>query len=192
MPLIDPEHPEQGTWEDTVPDREDGITPFVTRNRAVFATRLASTKAGGGEAIRISRMGIELHLEQLDALGQSIGSFVLRPLVDTTEKAKTKVTSVEITRTGSDSDGTSESLGPQDRAALAAIVDELSQFRGEQASSPGVIYFWRGLLEAIDAGIACGLAGVEGGLNPVADVGCSVAAGLMLDDDDDDDDPTEG
>jgi hypothetical protein len=49
-----------------------------------------------------------------------------------------------------------------------------------------VIYFWHELLEAIDTGIACGLAGVEGGLNPVADAGCVVAAGIMLGGDDDD------
>jgi hypothetical protein len=34
--------------------------------------------------------------------------------------------------------------------------------------------------DAVDAGIACGLAGVEGGLNPVADAGCAVAAGNMI------------
>jgi hypothetical protein len=37
-----------------------------------------------------------------------------------------------------------------------------------------------GVIDAVDAGIACGLAGVEGGLNPIADAGCAVAAGNML------------
>jgi hypothetical protein len=37
-----------------------------------------------------------------------------------------------------------------------------------------------GIIDAVDAGIACGLAGVEGGLNPIADAGCAVAAGNML------------
>jgi hypothetical protein len=182
---IDPEHPEQGSWEDTVPlgFRKDGVTPFVTRNEALIPSKLAATKASGAEAIRISRTKGALHLEQLDAHGQPIVSFVLRPIA----YSKKKVSSVEITRTDSDSDGRSASLGRRD-PALAAIVDELRQFRGEQPSSPGVIYFWRDFFEAIDAGIACGLAGVEAGANPIADAGCSVALGLFLDDDDDDDD----
>ncbi len=132
----------------------NGVTPFVTHNKAVFPTRLASTKAGGAEAIRVSRMKDDLYLEQLDARGQAIVSFVLHPIVD---KMK-KVSSVAITRTDSDSNVTPSSLGREDKAALAAIVDELQQIKGEQPSSPGVIFFWRGLLEAIDAGIACGLA----------------------------------
>jgi hypothetical protein len=44
-----------------------------------------------------------------------------------------------------------------------------------------------GVLEAVDAGIACGLAGVEAGLNPIADAGCAVATGLMLGDGKEDD-----
>lgn len=181
---IDPEHPELGSWEDTVPlgFGKDGITPFVMSNRALFPTRLASTKASGAEAIRISRVKNDLHLEQLDGRGQAIVSFVLHPIID---KSK-KVSSVGVTQPESDySDGT-PSLGRRDKAALAAIVDELRQIKGEQPSSPGVIFFWRDLFEAIDAGIACGLAAVEGGLNPLADAGCAVAFGLMLDDDDDD------
>jgi hypothetical protein len=105
------------------------------------------------------------------------------PIIDRTNK----VSAVEIRPTDCDPNESPPSLGRRDRAALAAIVDELSQIKGEEPSSPGVIYFWRDLFEAIDAGIACGLAGVEGGLNPVADAGCAVAVGLMLDDDDDDD-----
>jgi hypothetical protein len=37
-----------------------------------------------------------------------------------------------------------------------------------------------GIIDAVDTGIACGLAGVEGGLNPIADAGCAVAGGHML------------
>ena len=44
-----------------------------------------------------------------------------------------------------------------------------------------------GVVDAIDAGIACGLAGVEGGLNPIADAGCAVATGNMLENDKKDD-----
>jgi hypothetical protein len=44
-----------------------------------------------------------------------------------------------------------------------------------------------GVLEAVDAGIACGLAGVEAGLNPIADAGCAVATGLMIGDEKEDD-----
>lgn len=179
---IDPEHPEQGSWEDTVPlvFGKNGITPFVTRNMALFPTKSASNKSSGAKAIRISRVNSDLHLEHLDERGQVLVSFVLHPLSDKTKK----VGSVGIAQTNSGSDSKSSSLGRRDKAALAAIVDDLQHIKEELPDSPGVIYFWRDLLEAIDAGIACGLAGVEGGLNPIADVGCSVAVGLMLDDDD--------
>jgi hypothetical protein len=43
------------------------------------------------------------------------------------------------------------------------------------------------VLDAVDAGIACGLAGVEAGLNPIADAGCAVATGKMLGDEKKDD-----
>jgi hypothetical protein len=56
----------------------------------------------------------------------------------------------------------------------------------KDSSAPGVPFFWHEFWEAIDAGIACGLAAVEGGINPVADAGCAVAAGIMLGGDDDD------
>jgi hypothetical protein len=179
---IDPDHPEEGTWEDTVPgisgrSGEDMITPFATHNMAVFLSSLASTKAGGAEAIRISRVKDDLHLEQLDARGRTIMGFVLHPITN----AKKKVTAVAITRKGSS--GAIESLGTEERAALAAIVDELSQMK--ESSAPGVIFFWHQFWEAVGAGVACGLAAVEGGANPVADGECILATGNMLGGDDD-------
>lgn len=179
---IDPDHPEEGSWEDTVPH---GVrAPFVTRNMAAFPSSLASTKASGAEAIRISRVKNDLYLQQLDARGQTIIGFVLHPIAN---NAKKKVTAVEITRMGSSE--ASESLRSEERPALAAIVDELSQIKGsEEPSAPGVASrsFWHDLLGAIDTGIACGLAGVEAGANPIADAGCIAAAGAWLGDDDDD------
>src|SRR5205085_808759 len=159
-------------------------TPFTSHNVAVFRSKLTSSRAGGTEAIRISRVKDDLHLEQLGGRGQTIVGFVLHPITGGAKKGR-KVTAVEITRM--DSRGESSSLGRRDRAALAAIVDELSQFKeSSSTTAPGVAYFWHELWTAVDAGIACGLAGVEGGLNPIADAGCAVATGLTLDDDDDD------
>jgi hypothetical protein len=182
---IDPEHPEEGSWEDTVPFSGGGgnLVPYVTHNRAMFRTTLATSKTGGAEAIVVSRAKGSLRLEQLDGQGQPLASFVLRPIRD----REKKVSAVDITSGDSDADGASPSLSPHDRAALAAIVDELVQIKGDGEGSPGVIYFWRGFFEAVGAGIACGLAAVEGGLNPLADGDCIVAGGLMLGDDDDDD-----
>jgi hypothetical protein len=104
-----------------------------------------------------------------------------------------KVKSVAVTRLGSGKEG--GQLSAHDRVALAVITDELAHLKATQGTvspggggTPGVIYFWKGLVEAIGAGIACGLAGVEGGLNPLADADCAIAAGTMLGDDDDDDD----
>jgi hypothetical protein len=176
---IDPDHPEDGSWEDTVPG---GVhDPFVTHNMAAFPSRLASTKATGAEAIRISRVKKDLQLEQLDARGQTIIGFVLHPITNNTKK---KVTDVEITRMGSSQ--TSESLGAEERAALATMVDEFSQIK--ESIAPGVAFrsFWKDLLGAIDTGIACGLAGVEAGANPIADAACIAAASAWLGDDDDD------
>lgn len=180
---VDPAHPEQGSWGDTVAlaFRKDGISPYITNNDALFLSKLASTKARGTEAIRISRTKDALNLEEIDGRGQVAARFVLRPNVD----SKKAVRTVDIAIEDVDSHGRHSSLEPRDRAALAAIVDELSLIRDEQSGSPGVIYFWRGLLEAIGAGIECGAAVVEGGLNPLADVGCSIAVGLMVSNDDD-------
>lgn len=164
----------------------DALTPQTTSKMTTFHTKLASSKAAGAQAIRISRVKRDLHLEQLGSTGKTIVGFVMHPI---TNKAK-KVTAVVITRMGSNG-GRHSSLTHSDRAALAIITDELSQFKASGgptgASGRSVMRLsLRGALEAIDAGIACGLAGVEFGLNPLADAGCSVATGLMLGDDDDD------
>ena len=179
---INPDNPE-GSWDGTVPQ---GLrAPFVTRNMAAFPSMLASTKASGAEAIRLSRVKDDLHLEELDASGQAITGFVLHPITNNGEK---KVTAVEITREGSSK--ASQSLRTEERPALAAIVDELSQIKGSEDSSTLSVAsrsWWGDLMAAIDAGIACGLAAAEGGLNPIADVGCVAAFAGMVGDADDKD-----
>jgi hypothetical protein len=180
---IDPEHPDKGSWEDTVPAlriAEGGITPFVTRNKGLFPARLASTKASGAEAILISVTKEYLQLDQLDGRGQAIASFVMHP---TRDSKTNKFTSVKITRTdsNSDSDGTSSSLGPRDRVALATIADELSPIADEY-SSGGVIYFWKQLFHATVAGFTCAVAAAELGVNVVADAECAVGVSEVVGD----------
>jgi hypothetical protein len=103
---------------------------------AVFPSRLASSKAAGVKGIRVSRVKHDLHLEQLDARGQKIIGFVMHPII----KAN-KVMAVEFVRMGAS--GTHSLLAAAERAALAVITDELSQFKGEAGCSdaPTVIYF---------------------------------------------------
>jgi hypothetical protein len=181
---IDPDHPEEGSWEDTAPripgrSREGVVTPFVSHNVAVFRSKLASTKAHGAEAIRISRVkNGDVHIEQLGARGQTVVEFVLHPI---TSSAK-EVTAVEIKRI--DSSGPDLSLGRKDRLALAAIVDELRQFK--ESSAPGVIYFWSQLLAVTEMVLACGAAVLEGAANPAADAACVLSAGHLPGPDDPD------
>jgi hypothetical protein len=82
------------------------------------------------------------------------------------------------------------------------ITDELKQFKASNnaaqsapTSRPGtqersVTSSLKALFTSVDVGIACGFAGVEGGLNPIADAGCLAAAGAAAMDEMDETDDT--
>jgi hypothetical protein len=162
------------------------IEPLLTPGTAVFRTKLAGSKARGVAAIRVSLAGDDIILDQLGPRGQAMGGFVLHLSVGRS-KGRTTLKAVSFTRKGSKPSGSS--LGKQERVDLGSIVDELSQFQqGDQPSGPETS---ASIWGAIGAGIACGLAAVEGGANPLADADCAIAAGEVvseMEDDDDDDD----
>jgi hypothetical protein len=152
------------------------------RKNITFPTKLASSKAAGVRAIRVSRVKHDIQYEQLDKHNHPITGFVLHPVIN----KRNKLMGVTIRPIGSTS--TSQTtLGETDRLALAAIVDELSQFK--QSSPTGgvsVALSWWGV---IGTGISCGLAAVEGGANLYEDGAC--AAGIidvLAEDDDEGDD----
>jgi hypothetical protein len=158
------------------------ITPVVTPTMALFLTKLAVSKAAGVEAIRLTRVNNDIHLEELNAHGERMIGFVMHPLLNNAKK----VTAVAVTQMGGS--GTPLPLTPAQKTALRQITNELKQFRASGAANPPATgrtarISLKGILEAVDAGIACGAAGAELGMNPIADAGCIVAVGAMTADD---------
>lgn len=157
------------------------------RGLVLFPAKLATSKASDVASIRVLRGKDDVRVEQLDARGQTIKGFVFRPLRD----KRGNIASVEVSRIGGRGAAPGK-LTADDRADLAKITDELSNFKsvelgdgcgGGSTGGTGVAYSWVGdFLKGLDVGIACGLAAVEGGANPVADVGCVAAVGAALDD----------
>jgi hypothetical protein len=159
------------------------IQPALSRDTAVFRTRLAGSKARGVAAIRVSRVGDDICLDQLGPRGRETGGFVLHLEIEGS-KGKRTVKSISVTRKGSKRTGSP--LVKAEREDLASIVDELSQFKQEDHSdgSETIASIWG----AISAGISCGLAAVEGGANLLEDAACAIDVGEVLKDSEDDDD----
>jgi hypothetical protein len=155
----------------------DEIAPIVTANMVLFETKLPASKTAGVEAIRLARVNDDIKVEELNAQRERIIGFVMHPLL---ERGK-KVTAVAITPMGSS--GTPSPLTPAQRAALALITNELTQFKASWADGPVARDSnsdGRQALEAISVGIECGVAAVEGGVNPIEDVLCVIAFGELL------------
>lgn len=147
----------------------------------VFPTipaKLAPSKAAGIEGIRLSSVGGDLHLEELGTSGKTIIGFILHPVTD---KAN-KLTAVAVTQMGPA--GSPSPLSTAQRAALTMMVNELKEYKASRGAGPkrrdvDVGDVLRGMGEAVDTGIACGLAGAELGVNVLADAGCVVSFGLF-------------
>jgi len=142
----------------------------------LFPTKLAASKAAGFQAIRLSHVGLDLQLEELDAHEQRIIGFVLHP---TFGPAK-KVTAVAITQMGSH--GAPSPLSTAQRAALVLITNELKHLKSSQnagataATTPKRRDVWgKGIWEAIVTGVECGEAFAQEGLNPISDLECSAS-----------------
>lgn len=157
--------------------------PVMSRDTAVFRTKLAGSKARGVAAIRVSRVGGDICLDQLGPRGQETGGFVLHLDIEGSKDKRT-LKAISVTRKASKPTGSP--LAKAEREDLASIVDELSQFQQEDHSdgSETIASIWG----AIVAGYHCGMAAVEGGANLIEDVECAVAAGEVLADSEDDDD----
>jgi hypothetical protein len=170
------------------------MKPVITRDTAVLPVKPTPSTSKGVVAIRLRSAKPDLFIEELDAKGHAVRGFSLHPHFEKVKGAR-KVKAVTVQKIGS-TPKEGAPLSDQDRSALKEIIVELTKLgrdEGAEGSSGNVAYDLKGWLGAIDAGIACGLAGVEGGLNPIADVGCAVATGQWLaDDDDDDDDDDDG
>jgi hypothetical protein len=157
--------------------------PVMSRDTAVFRTKLAGSKARGVAAIRVSRVGDDICLDQLGPRGQETGGFVLHLDIEGSKDKRT-LKAISVTRKASKPTGSP--LAKAEREDLASIVDELSQFQQEDHpdGSETIASIWG----AIGAGIHCGLAAVEGGANLLEDAECAIAAGEVLADSEDDDD----
>ena len=167
-------------------DEGEGDAPAITspsRKKVIFPSKLASSKAAGIKAIRISRVKHDIQYEQLDERNQTIIGFVLHPIVD----ERNKLTAATLTRMGSGKE--KGKLGAADRSARALIVDELSQFTRSSAeggeTGGEVLLSWWGV---IGTGISCGLAAIEGGANILEDGACAAGIIDVVEEDDDDDD----
>jgi hypothetical protein len=171
-------------------------TPVLSPSTIVFPTALPASQAAGVAAIRVSRVNNDMTLEELNAQGGTIIGFVLDPVVDSATK---KITGITVTQMGSSGVPIPSALTPAQISALSLITNELQQFKASKTGGttgsglPGpakdregksAIGGWLG---AIDTGIACGLAGVEGGANLLADAGCIAAYGAWQSDDGDGD-----
>jgi hypothetical protein len=170
------------------------LTPVASPATILFPTALAASKAAGVAAIRVSRVNNDLDMEELNAQGGTIIGFVFDPVVDGSTK---NVTGITVTQMGSSQ--TPSTLTPAQLSALTLITNELKQYQASGSAGsagPGVpgpakdgqrksaVGSWLG---TIDTGIACGLAAVEGGANPIADAGCIAAYGAWASDDGDGD-----
>jgi len=169
---------------------ESSVIGKASRRSVVFPCTLASSKAAGVKAIRVSRVKLDIHLEQLNQRQQMIRGFVLHPQINKNRK----LTGAIMRRMGPT--GGRLSLEVADRLALAVIVNELSQFTqsGGAGAEVGAVPFdfWG----VISAGLSCGLASLSGGLDLVDDAACGAALAGELetinDGDDDGDDGDDG
>jgi hypothetical protein len=166
-------------------------TPVLSPSTILFPTALPASQAAGVAAIRVSRVNNDMTLEEVNAQGGTIIGFVLDPVVNSGTQ---KITGITVTQMGSSGVPIPSALTPAQLSALSLITNELQQYKASKTSSttgsglPGpakdregksVIGGWLG---AIDTGIACGLAGVEGGVNVLADAGCIAAYGAWQSD----------
>lgn len=158
------------------------ITSVMTATMALFPTTLAASQAAGVAAIRLTRVGTDLQVEELNAIEATIIGFVMHPLLSSTKQ----VTAIAITQMGQSS--VPSPLTPAQKAALTLIANELKQFTASGAptsppgrprgldrssGSPG---FFEEALVALD----CAGAVLEGGANPIADVGCIAGFTLVV------------
>jgi hypothetical protein len=171
------------------------LTPVVSPTTVLFLAALPASEAAGVAAIRVSRVNNDLNLEELNAQGATIIGFVLNPIVDAATKS---VTGIGVMQMGSS--GITSTLTPAQKSALSLITNELKQFRASATAGPtglglpgtaenrqrkSALGSWLG---AIATGIDCGVAAVQGGIDPISDAGCVVAYGAWMDDSDDDGD----
>lgn len=171
------------------------LAPVAPPAPILFSTALPASKAAGVAAIRVSRVNDELNLEELDAQGGTIIGFVFNPIIGS---GTNNVTGIAVTQMGSS--GSPSALTPAQLSALTLITNELKQYKASPAVGPtglglpapardregkSAVGSW---LATIDTGIACGLAAVEGGANPIADAGCIAAYGAWSSDSDGDGD----
>jgi hypothetical protein len=170
------------------------LTPVTTSTTLLFLTTLAASKAAGVAAIRLSLVESGGHqVEELNAKGEVIVGFALYAVGNA--KAK-KVTGVAVLQVGSGK--ALRPFTPAQRSAWGLIKNELTQYRAsiavrppaggagtkvkERSSGP----FWIGVIITT---LDCAGAILEGGANPIADVGCVggvVATNWEINDVDDD------
>jgi hypothetical protein len=156
----------------------------LTDGGETFPSQLDATKAQGIDAIRISLVQSDLHLEGLGAGGQTVVGFVFHPLVDNAQQ----VTAIAVTRMGS-----TELISPlaaDERAELSTLLDELSQVKASSGQTPpggpsgpgriGVVRKDDSTVEAVGAALACTAAFIELGANPIADASCIFDYGALI------------
>lgn len=171
------------------------LTPVVSPATILFPAALPASKAAGVAAIRVSRVNNDLNLEELNAQGGTIIGFTFDPIISS---GTTNVTGISVTQMGSSA--TPSTLTPAQLSALTLITNELQQYKASQTVGPtgfglpgaakaregkSVVGSWLG---TIATGIDCGLAAVEGGANPIADLACAAAYGAWVAEDDGDGD----